>query len=205
MGEKKSFLLFNELSDPIQSLSDDEAGKLFKAIFQYQNGGVTQELSGASQMAFMFITKQMDRTDEHYEKICERNRINGAKGGRPKNPTEPKEPTGLTGNPTEPKITLPNPNPNPNPKSKKEEKDIKKKYGEYFHVFLTDKQYEGLKSKVDDVEKWIRIIDETIQEKGNIYHIKDFNLAIQKWYKKDTERNGKKPDRKPQTFKAKKF
>ena len=90
-------------------------------------------------------------------------------------------------------------------KEEKEEKDIKKKYGEYFHVFLTDKQYEGLKSKVDDVEKWIRIIDETIQEKGNIYHIKDFNLAIQKWYKKDTERNGKKPDRKPQTFKAKKF
>lgn len=88
----------------------------------------------------------------------------------------------------------------------KGENNEKHKYGEYKHVLLTDKEYEGLKTKVDDREKWIKILDESIQEKGNIYHIKDFNLAIQKWYKKELERNGKgKPEREIETFEAVKF
>ena len=62
---------------------------------------------------------------------------------------------------------------------------IKHKYGEYKHVLLTDKQYEDLKDKVDDREKWIRIMDESIEEKGNKYNIKNFYLAILKWYGRD--------------------
>ena len=103
MVKKKSFVLFNDLSDPVQSLSNEEAGKLFKAIFEYQNGGIEQELSGASEMAFTFIKQQLDRNHERYEIICERNRKNGAKGGRPKNPDIPKKPNGLSGNPDIPK------------------------------------------------------------------------------------------------------
>lgn len=113
MATKKSFVLFNDLSDPVQSLSNEEAGKLFKAIFEYQNGGIEQELSGASEMAFTFIKQQLDRNHERYELICERNRRNGAKGGRPKsisqkelkskNPDIPKKPNGLSGNPDIPK------------------------------------------------------------------------------------------------------
>ena len=70
---------------------------------------------------------------------------------------------------------------------------IKHKYGEYQHVLLTDKQYEDLKGKVDDREKWIKILDESIEEKGNIYKIKNFYLAALKWYKKEIERTGEKP------------
>lgn len=107
MAKKKSFVLFNDLNEPIKSLSDEEAGKLFKAIFEYQNGGIIQELSEASEMAFTFIKQQLDRNHERYELICERNRRNGAKGGRPKNilqkELEPKKPNGLSGNPDEPK------------------------------------------------------------------------------------------------------
>ena len=100
MDGKKSFVLFNDLSVPVQSLSDEEAGKLFKAIFEYQNGGIQQELTGAAGMAFVFVKQQLDRNQEKYNAICERNRINGMKGGRP---GKPKEPSGLIGNPEEPK------------------------------------------------------------------------------------------------------
>lgn len=100
MGEKKSFVLFNDLSVPVKALSNEDAGQLFKAIFEYQNGGIEQELTPSVEIAFIFVKQQLDRNQEKYEAICERNRINGAKGGRPK---EPKEPSGLSGNPTKPK------------------------------------------------------------------------------------------------------
>jgi hypothetical protein len=74
--------------------------------------------------------------------------------------------------------------------NKKEEK--RHKYGEFQHILLTDKQYKELLNKVDDREKWIKIMDESIEEKGNIYKIKNFSVAIVKWYKKDLERNGNK-------------
>ena len=118
MADKKTFLLFTDLNVPFKSLSDEDAGKLIKAIFEYQNGGLMQKLPPQVNMAFLFIKQQLDRSDEHYEAICERNRINGAKGGRPKKPNKP---SGLFGNPEEPKVTLPNPN--LNPKSNKEDKD----------------------------------------------------------------------------------
>ena len=119
MADKKTFLLFTDLSVPFKSLSDEDAGKLIKAIFEYQNGGLMQKLPPQVNMAFLFIKQQLDRSDEHYEAICERNRINGAKGGRP---SKPKEPSGFFGNPEEPKQTLPNPN--LNPKSNPKEEDI---------------------------------------------------------------------------------
>ncbi|KKK67815.1 hypothetical protein LCGC14_2950320, partial [marine sediment metagenome] len=81
--------------------------------------------SPSASIAFNFIKLQLDRSNEHYEGICERNRINGAKGGRP---PKPKEPSGLSGNPVEPKkpkLTPLNPNPNPNPKKKKKKKEEK--------------------------------------------------------------------------------
>jgi len=82
-------------------------------------------------------------------------------------------------------------------KEEKEEKDIKKKYGEYKHVLLTDKQYEDLKEKVDDREHWIKTIDESIEEKGNIYKIKNFYLTAIKWYKRELDKHPKKEE---QTF-----
>ena len=73
-------------------------------------------------------------------------------------------------------------------KQKRREENIKEekhKYGEYSHVLLTDTEYQKIQEKTGDVEKWIKTVDENIEEKGNIYHIKNFYLAILKWYSKD--------------------
>ena len=63
-------------------------------------------------------------------------------------------------------------------------KPTKHKHGEYKHVLLTDEEYELLKDKVDNRDKWIKILDEAIETKG--YKYKNHSLVIQKWYKKET-------------------
>ena len=203
MGEKKSFVLFNDLSIPVKSLSDEEAGKLFKAIFEYQNSGVKQELSASAEMAFIFVKQQLDRSQKKYEETCKKNSENAHKRW---DKNKANNAVGCGRMPTDAKHADSDPDPDPDPDSdnepEKKIKDIKHKYGEYHHVLLTDKQYEGLKDKVDDREKWIRIIDENIEEKGNIYKIKNFYLAILKWYgrdntidKQEEERNKKFDER----------
>ena len=63
----------------------------------------------------------------------------------------------------------------------------KHKYGEYKHVLLTDEEYESLKDRIKDPDKWIKILDEGIELKG--YKYKSHYLAILKWYNKDQKNN----------------
>lgn len=85
MAEKKSFLVYMDCEQHLQLLSNEERGKLFMALFGYTKRGEIPQFDGMLKMAFSFIKAQMDRDIEKYEAICERNRSNGAKGGRPPN------------------------------------------------------------------------------------------------------------------------
>lgn len=87
---RKSFILHTDSLNILDILTDEQAGKLFKAIKNYQNG-VKQDLDFGINIAFMQFENQFKRDEEKYESVVERNKINGSKGGRPKNPTEPKE------------------------------------------------------------------------------------------------------------------
>jgi len=97
---KKSFILYQDYEQHIQLLTDEQAGKLLKAIFLY-NQGHDVEMEPIVQMAFSFIKVNLDRDMEKYESVKERNKINGLKGGRPSKTEEPKEtqrnPVGLSG------------------------------------------------------------------------------------------------------------
>ena len=97
MGEKKSFILYNDYQDIINDLSDADAAALFRALFAYANGDDIEELSPVAKVSFAFFKKQIDRDEEKYAKRCEKNKANGKKGGRPKkdeteeNQEEPKK------------------------------------------------------------------------------------------------------------------
>lgn len=100
---RESFLLYKSFYLPIKELSVVEKGNLLDAIFQYNIDGKICELTPVCQMAFNFMRSQFERDDEKYQIVVERNRTNGAKGGRSKaNPDEPKEPCGFIGNPENP-------------------------------------------------------------------------------------------------------
>ena len=93
--KKKSFILYCDYLEHIELLSNEETGKLFKAVLQYAASGDTKEtLDSAAMMAFSFIKSQMERDNADYIAKCEKLRANGAKGGRPKQMVieEPKAP-----------------------------------------------------------------------------------------------------------------
>lgn len=85
MSKKSSFLLYKSYYNSVEQLSIEERGLLLTAIFEYQiNGKVTTTLSTLCNMAFSFIKTQFEVDENKYLNIVERNRKNGAKGGRPK-------------------------------------------------------------------------------------------------------------------------
>lgn len=102
---KKSFILHIDNLSVIDEMSDEQAGKLLKAMRNYHLG-VDTELDAVTKMAFSFFRLQFERDLEKYTKTVERNKNNGLKGGRPKTqpkPEEPKKPSGFYDNPTKPK------------------------------------------------------------------------------------------------------
>jgi hypothetical protein len=72
MPKKKSFILYADYIKHIERLSDDEAGKLFKAIFEYVNEGRLPDLDGMAAMAFSFISNQLDNDLQKYEETCKK-------------------------------------------------------------------------------------------------------------------------------------
>ena len=105
MEGKKSFLLHCDFIHGIDELSDEQAGKLLKIIFQYVNDQNPVIEDQILRIAFTPIKLALKRDLDTWKKSCDKNKENGLKGGRPpkENPTEPKKPSGLIGNPTEPK------------------------------------------------------------------------------------------------------
>ena len=83
---KKSFILHIDTLSVLDEMSDEQAGVLFKAIKDYQNG-LIPNLEFGLRMAFIPFENQFKRDAESYDKVCLKNKENGSKGGRPKKPT----------------------------------------------------------------------------------------------------------------------
>ena len=72
MAKKKSFILYADYIKHIRRLSDEDAGRLFKAIFDYVNEGKLPDLDGMAAMAFSFIANQLDTDLQKYEETCKK-------------------------------------------------------------------------------------------------------------------------------------
>lgn len=81
---KKSFVLYIDSWQTLQHLPNEQLGELMRLLFEYQINGVAPEPSNPLFIAFGFIRSSMDRDLEKWNERAERARINGAKGGRPK-------------------------------------------------------------------------------------------------------------------------
>lgn len=76
---KDSFILYVDQKELIDTLSDSEAGKLLKAIFEYETTQKLPKLSKTLNLVFIPIKNALDRNREKYEKACERNKKNISK------------------------------------------------------------------------------------------------------------------------------
>lgn len=77
MKIKKSFILYHDHWDCFKLLTDEESGKLIRAIFNYEREKTEpKELNERTMMAFYIIKDALDRDRANYEAVCNRNKKN---------------------------------------------------------------------------------------------------------------------------------
>jgi len=96
---KNKILVYRDWIHLFEDLSDEELGKLMRHFFEYVNDlePVLEDRLLKGYWKNMEITLKRDL--KKWEQKADTNRVNGQKGGRPKNP---KKPTGFSNNPTNP-------------------------------------------------------------------------------------------------------
>ncbi|MDR1346808.1 MAG: DUF6291 domain-containing protein [Prevotellaceae bacterium] len=108
---KNSFVFYSDWLKAIEVQPVEIQGDVLRGIAQYAINGNEIELKPVAQALFSLIKLQIDRDNEKYMSIVERNRANGSRGGRPQknqNPkpkitqNNPKNPNGFSENPKKP-------------------------------------------------------------------------------------------------------
>ena len=90
MADKnRAFLLYGSYAKQINKLTDEEAGALFKKVFDCVNDEDSEiKLSPLADMVFSMIEDHLQRDKAHYDAICEKRRKAGMMGGRPRKDVE---------------------------------------------------------------------------------------------------------------------
>jgi len=79
----------------MKGLSDEQSGKLIKAIGEFSDGVENPTITDPLVMGiFLAIKRDFQLQAENYLKIVERNRLNGKSGGRPKTQLTQQNPLG---------------------------------------------------------------------------------------------------------------
>ena len=98
--QRNSFVFYKDWMEAIRDLPDGIRLEIYESVIRYATTGEFRGLKSLAGVAFNFIKTDIDRDIEKYVSVVERNKSNGAKGGRPlgdKNPEEPKKTSGLSG------------------------------------------------------------------------------------------------------------
>ena len=108
-NNKDNYIMHSSYNDHFKLLTDAELGRLIRDVNNYVQNNVLPQYSSEERvinMAFSFMRTTIDIEKEKYIKKCEKNRENGKRGGRPKNPEKP---NGLENNPEKPNARNNNP------------------------------------------------------------------------------------------------
>ena len=71
---REYFCAYHSYADSMRNLSDDECGRLFRALLSYSATGELPVLADRESIAFDFIRSQIDRDREAYEAKCRKNK-----------------------------------------------------------------------------------------------------------------------------------
>ena len=160
-GKSDTTIFYQEQVDICKKhFNPEQFGRLMLALFEVEDGNVPEvDDDIAIAFEFMSLQKRIDR--KKYEKKCETNRKNGAKGGRPKKDKNPPKPNGFFENP--------NDNDNDNDNDNKNDNDAGfhhhdgHSFGSFSNVLLTDQEHAALKQQyertdelIDRVSLWLR-------------------------------------------------
>jgi len=158
---KKAFILYADQQGIFEKLPNEKAGELIKHILAYINDENPKTDDLIIQIAFEPIMQQLKRDLQKYNNICDRNKVNGSKGGRPKNPEKP---TGLSGNPKKPqKPDTDNDTDNDIDKDTDKETIINKSVFPVLEIMKEDLDFQ-IEGKEEVVSNWFLELDQYIVE-----------------------------------------
>lgn len=180
MAKKDSFILYTEQKAVLDKLTDEQAGKLIKAIYEYVETGNIPELDNVMDLVITPFKTILDKDKAKYEEVSKARAEAGSKGGKAK-VSKSKQKKQLQTN--ESKISNCDDNDNEYDNDFKKE-NIKKKYGENGNVKFTDEEFEKVKKYFpNDYTDRIQSLDDYIQSKGKKY--KDFFATLKSWARKE--------------------
>ena len=81
---KGTFIVYDEIKDSLDEMTDEEIGRLFRGMVDYHVTGEAPEFEGGIKFAFIPIRQQMDRDDNKWNKTREARAEAGRRGGAPK-------------------------------------------------------------------------------------------------------------------------
>ena len=177
-----------------EPLSAAEVGRLALAMMKYKSQGVEPVFSGNERFVWPAIRRDIDAQTEAQENTAERNRANGAMGGRPKNPEKPKKTSGFSENPKNPEKPTESHGQGQGQGQGQghKEKDItnvisKKKYGEFENVLLSDAERKKLDNQLGDIcaEDYIDRLSAFLAQTGDSYKSHNHCATIISWWRKD--------------------
>jgi hypothetical protein len=179
---KDSYVMYKNWSNGIQKLTDEQAGKLIKSICAFQNGEDTEPDDIAASALFeIFKIKMIEDADAYKAKVEKlKDNFNSQKDNKKSQKGNEKDQMGVVATDTD-TVT--------------DTKDNKKNYGEYNHVLLSDKDFEGLRKKHSDqeIQDAVAYLDAYIEDKK--YKSKNHKCAMERWVFDAVAEKSKKNDR----------
>lgn len=86
MKKPQAVNFFIDSLKELDLLTDEQTGKLLKALLRYAENGEEPDFSDDKAIMLMFsmMSRRIDRDFERYSKVCEKRSEVGKKGGAPK-------------------------------------------------------------------------------------------------------------------------
>ena len=199
---RESFILYTKFYTAIRTLSDEQLGRLFRAIFEYETDG-TENTQPDIGMAFAFIKNQLDLNNKKYQKTCEnRKKASQARWDKYRQVMQ------MHAFDTSDTIKgdNENENDNDNDNDNENENDLNNTppspaglYGSYGNVVLSDSEFSILKQKFPrDFERRINDLSVYMEISGKTY--KNHMAVILKWAAEDEAKRGTGKPAKGYTF-----
>lgn len=69
--DNKSFIIYKDWEEYLETLTDEETGKLFRALFAYAKRAEETPFDGALRMLFTMMRNTIDRYGKKWEDVCE--------------------------------------------------------------------------------------------------------------------------------------
>ena len=221
----KALILLHDFGDIINMLSDSEAGQIIKAVFDYEINSKEPEFTDRTmKVVFFEIKRFLDTNRENYEKIC-RSRSKSAKKRWEKYSSDNDDANlcnciqkdAFTGKAKTKDITK------ATTKDKVKDKVItnteqtvlqnesdtytdKKAYGLFKNVYLTDDEYNLVKTKLTEGEKRLDSFSAYMKSSGKSYNDHYARLINWSCFDNSTTVTEKKPgERRELTFDVSEF